>query len=110
MNHMADTTQLQELAAKILEQETSEEMVKLRQLIMLRAALEGDVKRTRIPAPMNITEVGGYYNLLVKQKQNTMLRQVVSSALGLPNDYAPERSEQVMMEILEELWKLNKKN
>jgi len=105
---MADSARLQELAAKILEQETSDEMLKIRQLIMLRAALESDVKSTRIPAPMNITEVGGYYNLLVKQKQNTMLRQVVSSALGLPNDYAPEASEQIMMELLEELRKLNK--
>lgn len=100
---MADSIDYQELAAKLLEQETSEQMMKIRQLIMLRMAMEGSVNTSRIPAPMNITEVGGYYNLLVKQKEQTMLRQVVSSALGLPNDYAPELTESVIKELLQEI-------
>lgn len=100
---MADSIDYQELAAKLLEQETSEQMMKIRQLIMLRMAMEGSVNASRIPAPMNITEVGGYYNLLAKQKEQTMLRQVVSSALGLPNDYAPELTESVIKDLLQEI-------
>lgn len=105
---MASTIDFQALATKLLEQETSEEMLKIRQLILLRTALEGDVKATRIPAPKNITEVGGYYNLLVKQKENTLLRQLVSSALGLPNDYAPQLTDTIINELLESIRKQNK--
>ena len=53
-----------------------------------------DVKPTRIPAPLNITEVGGYFNLiqqvqtandpsLEKQKARMQLA-LIASALGLP--------------------------
>lgn len=100
---MADSIDYQALAAKLLEQETSEQMMRIRQLIMLRTAMEGSVNVSKIPAPMNITEVGGYYNLLAKQKEQTMLRQVISSALGLPNDYAPELTERVIKDLLQQI-------
>ncbi len=102
---MADNIDYQELAAKLVEQETSEEMMKLRQLIMLRIAMEGDIKSSRIPVPQNITEVGGYYNLLAKQKEKTMMRQLISSALGLPNDYAPDMTEETIKSLLRDLLK-----
>lgn len=104
---MTTTIDYKVLVSKLLEQETSDEMLKIRQLIMLRSAMEGDVNMSRLPAPLNITEVGGYYNLLEKQNERTMLRQLVSSALGLPNDYAPDLTETVIKDLLEEL--LNKK-
>ena len=94
---------IEALAAKLLEQETSAEMLKIRQLIMLRMALEGEVRASRIPAPANITEVGGYYNLLAKQKEKALQRQAVSSALGLPNDYAPDVTEELIKKLLLEL-------
>ncbi|HHT98340.1 MAG TPA: hypothetical protein GXZ90_10660 [Clostridiales bacterium] len=105
---MTNSIDYQALASKLLEQETSEEMLKIRQLIMLRTAMEGDVSMSRVPAPINITEVGGYYNLLAKQKEHTMLRQLVSSALGLPNDYAPDLTETVIKDLLQGI--LNKNN
>ena len=103
---MEDTINYSSLVKKLLEQETSEEMLKIRKLIMLRMAMEGEISASRMPAPRNITEVGGYYNLLAKQKEQTMLRQLVSSALGLPNNYAPELTEDIMKQLLKEL--LNK--
>lgn len=100
---MIDKIDYQELFTQLLQQEFSKELVKLRHLILLRMALEGDVKNTRIPPPANITEVGGYYNLLVEQNQKTMLRQLVSSALGLSSDYAPDAMEEAIKKFVKEL-------
>jgi hypothetical protein len=75
---------MSELIAKILEQETSEDMVEIRKTILRRIATESDIKPSRIPAPMNITEIGGYFNLLMKLRQEEMLRQTLAAILGLP--------------------------
>ena len=97
---MESNMNFQEIANKILEQEVSDEMYKIRKLIMLRMALEGEVRASRIPMPKNITEVGGYYNLLTKQKEKSMQRQLVASALGLPANYSQDMVEDAIREIL----------
>lgn len=74
---------IQEIAAKLLEQETSEDMKKLKMRILERIATETDIKPARIPAPLNITEIGGYYNLL-KEHEELQLR-MLESVLGLPH-------------------------
>ncbi len=81
---MATDNYLSELASKFLEQETSEEMAEIKRMIYRRIATESDIKPSRIPAPMNITEIGGYFNLLMKINQQEMLRQTLASILGLP--------------------------
>lgn len=87
---MADTDlDLGGLLMKLLEQETSDEAMKIRYQIMRRIALESDIKPARIPVPQNITEIGGYYNLLMNlgemnKSSTTMVRQMLASALGLP--------------------------
>ncbi|NLV16399.1 MAG: hypothetical protein GXY50_04200 [Syntrophomonadaceae bacterium] len=101
---MTEAMEYQQLFLQLLQQEASEELVKLRQLILLRMALEGDVKSTRIPTPANITEVGGYYNLLAKLNQKTMQRQLISSALGLSSDYAPDVMEDAIKKFVKELY------
>lgn len=93
----------QALAQKLLEMETSAEMQKIRMLVMLRMAMEGEVKPTRIPAPANITEVGGYYNLLNKLNQKSMMRQMVASAVGIPNDCTPDLTEQLLRKVITDL-------
>lgn len=100
---MSDELDYQGLIMKLLEQETSEEMRKIKLLLMLRAALEANTRATRIPAPMNITEVGGYYNLLEKQKEQVLLRQMLSSALGLPCEYAPDLSEEMIKKMMQQI-------
>jgi hypothetical protein len=52
-------------------------------LLLQRLALEGDVIPSRIPAPANITEVGGYLNLLTALGQDAMRTQMLGAALGL---------------------------
>lgn len=73
---------IQEIAAKLLEQETSPETLELKRLILKRIATETDIRPARIPAPLNITEIGGYYNLL-KEHEELQLR-MLASVLGLP--------------------------
>ena len=108
---MAETNQtelLQTLIDRLLSNSDTEELKKLRQLLLLRAALDTEVKATRIPTPKNITEVGGYYNLLADleekdalkaQETRNMLKQVVSSALGLPTSFAPEMTNTLIASL-----------
>jgi hypothetical protein len=61
-------------------------MSQIQQVLARRMALSGDVVPSRIPAPLNITEIGGYLNLLEDLKHSTLRTQMIASALGL---YAP---------------------
>lgn len=54
------------IISEILKNETSEETLNYKNMILKRIAEETEVKPTRIPAPLNITELGGYYNLIEK--------------------------------------------
>jgi hypothetical protein len=81
---MINETYLTEIVAKILEQETEPEMVELKRLLLRRIIMESDIKPSRIPAPLNITEIGGYFNLMMKLKQDDMVRQTIAAILGLP--------------------------
>jgi len=76
----------QELAEKLLEQEISKEVLDLKLTILQKIAEENDVKPTFMPAPKNITELGGYYNLLAKlEKEKTEMRmKMIASVLGIP--------------------------
>ncbi|WP_295089205.1 hypothetical protein [Ruminococcus sp.] len=76
------STDLNEVLIKILEQETSEETVKLKNQILQKIAMENDTRQARVPAPLNITEIGGYYNLLCDDP--VMRRQLLAAILGLP--------------------------
>ena len=91
------------LLSKLLETETSAQMQKIRQLMMLRTALESDIRPTRMPAPRNITEVGGYYNLLRKMNQQNMMRQMVASAIGIPNDATSEMTEEIIRKLIADI-------
>lgn len=70
----------------ILQKDNSDEMMAIKRRIYERIAEESEVKPTRIPRPLNITEVGGYYNLLEKLGDEKMQRRLIASALGLPMD------------------------
>jgi hypothetical protein len=52
-------------------------------LLLRRLATEGDVIPSRVPAPLNITEVGGYLNQLELLGQRHIALQVLTSALGI---------------------------
>lgn len=78
--------ELENIIADILAQETTEEVKSLKLKALQRIVEETDVRPTRIPAPQNITELGGYYNLLAKlEKEKIEMRiKLIASALGLP--------------------------
>ena len=63
------------LAATLLKQETSPEVQKIKLDILKRIATESDIKPARIPAPMNITEIGGYFNLMMRLKKEESQQQ-----------------------------------
>lgn len=85
---MEDNTDMMTLISKLLEQETSPEMMNTKMRILERIANETDIKPARIPAPLNITEIGGYYNLLKKDEK--LRQQMLASVLGLPYDSSRE--------------------
>jgi len=83
-NKSAEINNLFNIAVKLLEEETSEEVREIKRAILRRIALESDIKPSRIPAPLNITEIGGYINLMRELQQEDLLKQTLSSILGLP--------------------------
>ena len=68
----------------ILSQETSPDVVKYRNALLRRYATESEIQPSRLPIPDNITEMGGYFNQLMKLRETGMLKQMLASALGLP--------------------------
>lgn len=91
---MADSNEmLINSLAQLLQSETSPNVQAYKEQILKRIAEESDVKATRIPAPLNITEVGGYFNLIDQVQTNnpvlqnlkaTLQLSMIASALGLP--------------------------
>src|SRR5215210_1980705 len=66
---------------RILDASISPDMLEAQQIILRRLALSGDLFPSRIPAPRNITEVGGYINLI--DNDLVLSAQVLASALGV---------------------------
>lgn len=58
-------------------------------IILRRIALEGDVVASRVPAPRNITEIGGYLNLLTDWNELEMRSQVLAGILGVAGPNPP---------------------
>ena len=88
-----NTELLVQAITKLLENEASEELQHLKNDLLRRIVSETEVKPTRIPAPLNITEVGGYFNLIsdlqakseeLELKKFNMQIGLIASALGLP--------------------------
>ena len=72
------------LAQQILESETAAAAVNASNTVATQAAAAAKTPTPRIPAPLNITEIGGYINLMRELNQEAMLRQVLASILGAP--------------------------
>lgn len=52
-------------------------------LLLQRLVTSGDVIPSRIPAPLNITQIGGYLNLLEEMGASDLQSQVLASVLGV---------------------------
>lgn len=72
-----------EALSEILRTSSSPEILQAQQLLLQRLALQGDVFSSRIPQPKNITEVGGYLNLLARLGEAEVRSQALAAALGV---------------------------
>src|SRR5689334_4336854 len=79
----ATSVQLIQALTSIINEYNAPEAQQLRLLLLRRLALSGDVIPSRIPAPLNITEVGGYLNLLDSLGAQDLKLDVVASILGV---------------------------
>lgn len=78
---------LMDALTEIIMSETSDDMKAIRMQILQRVANEVANVTPRMPAPLNITEIGGYYNLLNRMGQEETLpmrKRLVATALGIP--------------------------
>jgi hypothetical protein len=83
------TSQLVSNLVNVLNNATSPDALEAQTIIMRRIALEGDVIGSRIPPPRNITEIGGYINLLGTLHEPTMREQALAGALGVAGPSPP---------------------
>jgi hypothetical protein len=67
----------------------SPEVLQAQTILLRRLALQGDVISSRIPAPRNITEIGGYINLLETLHQPEARSQMLAGILGVAGPNPP---------------------
>lgn len=89
MAEIASTAEDRALDAltKILESAISPDMLEAQKIILRRLALAGDLFPSRVPPPLNISEVGGYINLLADEP--VLRGQVLAAALGVAGPNPP---------------------
>jgi hypothetical protein len=73
----------------IVKSVTSPDIVEAQTILLRRLALQGDVIASRIPSPRNITEIGGYLNLLDTLDQTEMRAQMLAGILGVAGPNPP---------------------
>ncbi len=57
--------------------------------MLRRIALEGNIIDSRVPPPKNITEIGGYINLLTTLGHTDIRTQMLASVLGVAGPATP---------------------
>lgn len=81
-----ETDALDDLTAALVElmrTGTRPEVLDAQRVLLMRLAQQGDLFPSRVPPPLNITEVGGYLNLLATDGHTDLRTAAVASALGL---------------------------
>lgn len=78
-----------EALAGIIRQANSAEAWEAQNILLRRLALQGDVIGSRVPAPKNISEIGGYINLLTELQQTEMRSQTLAGILGVAGPNPP---------------------
>jgi hypothetical protein len=83
------TGQLVQSLIGILQSSASPDAIESQNIILRRIALEGDVIGSRVPPPRNISEIGGYLNLLATLKEHAMREQALAGILGVAGPTQP---------------------
>nr|WP_281721119.1 hypothetical protein [Nitrosomonas nitrosa] len=73
----------------ILRTANTQEAWEAQTILLRRLALQGDVVNSRVPPPRNITEIGGYLNLLETTQQPEMRAQTLAGILGVAGPNPP---------------------
>lgn len=77
------TSQIVATLANFIQTNNSPDAVAAQSILMRRLALEGDVIGSRLPPPKNISEIGGYINLLGTLGETAMREQMLAGVLGV---------------------------
>jgi hypothetical protein len=77
------TTKMMDALASILSDANSPAALQAQQILLQRMALESDVFPSRVPPPRNITEIGGYFNLMEKLNETAMRTQALAAIMGV---------------------------
>ncbi len=83
------TAQLVQTLIGLVQNAASPDALEAQNIILRRIALEGDVIGSRIPPPRNISEIGGYINLLGTLKENAVREQAIAGILGVAGPPQP---------------------
>lgn len=83
------TGQLVQSLINIVQNAASPDALEAQNIILRRIALEGDVIGSRIPPPRNISEIGGYLNMLESLQEKAMRQQTLSGILGVAGPTQP---------------------
>jgi hypothetical protein len=73
----------------MLKSATTPDALQAQTILLRRLALQGDVTGSRVPAPLNITEIGGYLNLLETLQQPEIQAQTLTGILGVAGPNPP---------------------
>jgi hypothetical protein len=76
-------TSVMEAIVELMRSGVRPDVLEAQRLLLQRLATQGDVFPSRIPAPLNITQVGGYLNLLERAGEQGMRTSAIASALGI---------------------------
>lgn len=83
------SAQLVSSLVNIMQSASSPDALEAQNIILRRIALQGDVVGSRMPPPRNISEIGGYINLLTSLRQPEMRSQAVAGILGVAGPTEP---------------------
>jgi hypothetical protein len=75
--------------ADILRSGTDPDVLEAQRILLRRIALEGNIIDSRVPPPKNITEIGGYINLLTTLGHTDIRTQMLASVLGVAGPATP---------------------
>lgn len=75
--------------ADILRSSTDPAVLEAQRTLLRRIALEGNIIDSRVPPPKNITEIGGYINLLTGLGDVDIRTQMLASVLGVAGPATP---------------------
>lgn len=81
------TDKVVEALVEVLDKTITPETAQAQALLLQRLVTTGDVIPSRIPAPLNITEIGGYLNLLEWAGESDLREQVLASILGVSGPF-----------------------